>query len=94
MRNINCDVVYSPTILHEMGLKILYTLVGATPISLLIQFYKIDTDLDMLLHPSIDCLVIELGVPGHPFTYTHEKYQAVAKFMDNTYLDFFAMSAS
>ena len=49
VQSIKQDVIYGPIHLQGMSIKNVYTLVGATCISLLVQFYSTDTDIVRLL---------------------------------------------
>ena len=75
---IKRGVIYSPIHLQGMGMKTLYTLVGATYISLVLQFYDTDTNLGRLLQTSLKCLPIELGLESFPFTMNYSKYSKCA----------------
>jgi len=71
---IKRDVLYGPTIYQGMGLKNLYTLMGAIHCSLMVQFYRTDTDLGHLLQHSYECMSMELGLPDCSFLYDYDKY--------------------
>ena len=71
---IKRDVLYGPTTYQGMGLSNLYTLMGAIHCTLLVQFYRTDTDLGHLLQTSYENMRMELGMPGCPFSYDYERY--------------------
>ena len=58
---IKRDVIYGPIHLQGMGLKNLYTQLGAMHISLLLQFYGSDTDLGRMIQNTMECITMELG---------------------------------
>ena len=74
VRSIKRDVIYGPIHLQGMGMKNLYTPVGAMYLSLLLQFYDTDTDLGKLLQTSLEYLTIEIGLQVCSFTMNYEKY--------------------
>lgn len=55
-----------------MGLKYLYTLVGATHSYLLLRYYNID--LDKLLQTSLEYLTIKIGLLVSPLSINNEQY--------------------
>jgi len=58
VRSIKRTVIYGTIHLQGMGMKNLYTLLGAIHITLLVQLHNSNTDLDMLLQTSLECLVM------------------------------------
>ena len=75
MQSIKRNVIYGPIYLQGMGIK-KNTVVGATHILLLVQFYSTDANLGRLLQTSLECLVMGLFLSGFPFSYDYGKYSA------------------
>ena len=66
-------VIYGPTYIQGMGIKNLYTLLGAVHLALIVKFYDTDNDLGQLLQKSLECLMMELGLPINSFEYEYKK---------------------
>ena len=71
---IKRDVLYGPTTFQGMGLRTLYTLMGAIYCALMVQFFRTNTDLGHLLQTSYEILSMELGLPDCPFHYDYKRY--------------------
>jgi len=67
VKTIKRKLIYGPTYIQGMGLKNLYTLLGAVHLALIIKFYDTDTDLGQLLKNSLEYLMMELGMPDKFF---------------------------
>ena len=73
MRYIKRDVIYGPVYLQVMRYKNLYTLLGATHLSLVAQFFNTDTDLGRLIEAYLECLTVELGLTRCHLSYNKIK---------------------
>ena len=71
---IKRDVLYGPTTFQGIGLRNLYTLMGALHCALMVQFFRTKTDLGHLLQTSYECMSMELGLPDCPFSHDYERY--------------------
>ena len=77
VKTIKRKVIYGSTFMQGLGIKNLYTLLGAVHLALIVHFYDTDTDLGQLLQNSLECLMMELGLPKNPFEYDYKKYADV-----------------
>ena len=57
-----------------MGLKNVYTLMGAIHCAVIVQFFRTNTDLGHLLQTLYECMSMELGVPDCSFGYDYKRY--------------------
>ena len=68
------EVLYVPTTFQGMGLRNLYTLMGAIYCAIMVQFFRTDTELGHLLQTSYELMSMELGLPHYPFAYEYKLY--------------------
>ena len=69
---ISRDVIYGPVAFQDMGMKNLYTMLGAIHCSIMVQFFRTHTDMGHLLQTTYECMIMELGLPGCPFQYSYK----------------------
>ena len=74
IRYIKRYVIYEPFYLQGMWFKSIYTLLDATHLSLVTQFFKTNTGLGRLIETFLECLMMELGLPRCYFSYNYTKY--------------------
>lgn len=67
VKKMKRKVIYSPLYLQGMGLTNIYTLMGSIHLATIVQFYDTNTDLGHLLQTSLECLMMELGIPKKTF---------------------------
>ena len=64
---IKLKFMYGPVAFQGMDFKNLYTLLGVTHCSMMVQFFRTEMNLGRLLQTSYECLAMELGLPNCPF---------------------------
>ena len=72
---IKRDVIYGPVFFQGMGMKTLYTLLGAIHCSFMVQFLRDYIDLVRLLQKAYEGMSMELGLPECPFKYSYKNMQ-------------------
>ena len=75
MRNIRRDLLYGTTKYQGFGWDNLYVKMGSMQIARLVQFGGTKTDLGKLQEQTLQCMIMELGLSGNPFTHDYSTLQ-------------------